>query len=132
FRKNADSWLEKFQYKEAGPQLLLQAFLQRIINGGGRIHREYALGRGRTDIFIEWPTTSKGFFGPMQHIVIETKILYSNLDETIKQGITQTKEYMDKVNSTEGVLIVFDRSSDKSWDEKVWDEEIDELLVLGA
>ncbi|MGM0519402.1 MAG: AAA-like domain-containing protein, partial [Campylobacterota bacterium] len=29
FRKNADSWLEKFQYKEAGPQLLLQAFLQR-------------------------------------------------------------------------------------------------------
>lgn len=28
-------------YKEAGPQLLLQAFLQRIVNGGGRIEREY-------------------------------------------------------------------------------------------
>ena len=25
--------------KEAGPQLLLQAFLQRIVNGGGRIER---------------------------------------------------------------------------------------------
>ena len=132
FRKNADSWLEQFQYKEAGPQLLLQAFLQRIINGGGRIHREYALGRGRTDIFIEWPTTDKGFFGAMQHIVIETKILYSNLDETIKQGIEQTKEYMDKVDSTEGVLIVFDRSSNKSWDEKIWDKQQDGLLVMGA
>lgn len=132
FRKNADSWLQQFQYKEAGPQLLLQAFLQRIINGGGRIHREYALGRGRTDIFIEWPTSEQGFFGAMQHIVIETKILYANLDETIKQGIEQTKEYMDKVNASEGVLIVFDRSSSKEWDEKVWDKEQNGLLVLGC
>jgi len=46
----------------------------------------------------------------MQHIVIETKILYSNLNETILQGITQTKEYMDKVDASEGVLIIFDRS----------------------
>ncbi|MEM7588731.1 MAG: ATP-binding protein [Myxococcota bacterium] len=55
FRENADSWLEGFQYKEAGPHLILQAFLQRIINGGGSIHREYALGRGRTDLLITWP-----------------------------------------------------------------------------
>lgn len=132
FRQNADSWLQQFQYKEAGPQLLLQAFLQRIINGGGRIHREYALGRGRTDIFIEWPITEQGFFGEMQHIVIETKILYSNLEETIKQGIEQTKEYMDKVEAPEGVLIIFDRSSQKSWDEKIYHKEIDGLFVMGA
>ena len=132
FRKNADSWLQQFKYKEAGPQLLLQAFLQRIINGGGRIHREYALGRGRTDIFIEWPTTPKGFFGSMQHIVIETKIFYANIDETISQGIEQTKEYMQKVDSSEGVLIVFDRSIEKSWDEKVWHKQIDGLFVMGC
>jgi len=35
FRENAEAWLERFAYKEAGPQLLLQAFLQRIVNGGG-------------------------------------------------------------------------------------------------
>lgn len=132
FRKNADSWIEKFQYKEAGPQLLLQAFLQRIINGGGRIHREYALGRGRTDLFIEWPITDKGFFGDMQHIVIETKILYANLEETTNQGIEQTKEYMDKVNATEGVLIIFDRKSDKPWDEKIYHKERDGLFVMGC
>ena len=33
FRQNADSWIGKFDYAEAGPQLLLQAFLQRIVNG---------------------------------------------------------------------------------------------------
>lgn len=35
FRQNADSWIERFNYKESGPQLLLQAFLQRVVNGGG-------------------------------------------------------------------------------------------------
>ena len=38
FRENSEAWLERFDYKEAGPQLLLQAFLQRIVNGG-RLHR---------------------------------------------------------------------------------------------
>ena len=34
FREHSEHWVERFQYKEAGPQLLLQAFLQRIANGG--------------------------------------------------------------------------------------------------
>ena len=54
FREHSEHWLERFQYKEAGPQLLLQAFLQRIVNGGGRIEREYALGSRRTDLLIVW------------------------------------------------------------------------------
>ncbi|MEM7496205.1 MAG: ATP-binding protein, partial [Myxococcota bacterium] len=55
FRENSDSWLDQFHYKEAGPHLILQAFLQRVVNGGGTIHREYALGRGRTDLVVRWP-----------------------------------------------------------------------------
>ncbi|MCI0563028.1 MAG: hypothetical protein MN733_31510 [Nitrososphaera sp.] len=43
FREHSEHWVERFDYKEAGPQLLLQAFLQRIINSGGRIEREYGL-----------------------------------------------------------------------------------------
>ncbi|MEZ5578228.1 MAG: hypothetical protein R3F36_01280 [Candidatus Competibacteraceae bacterium] len=35
--------------------MLLQAFLQRIVNGGGRIEREYGLGRMRTDLLVMWP-----------------------------------------------------------------------------
>ena len=48
FREHSEHWVERFQYREAGPQLLLQAFLQRIANSGGRIEREYGLGRRRT------------------------------------------------------------------------------------
>ncbi|MEZ5576659.1 MAG: hypothetical protein R3F44_13965 [Candidatus Competibacteraceae bacterium] len=62
FREHADSWLERFDYKEAGPQLLLQAFLQRIVNGGGRIDREYGLGRKRTDLLVQWPLTQPKAF----------------------------------------------------------------------
>ena len=46
FREHSEHWVRRFDYQEAGPQLLLQAFLQRIVNGGGRIEREYGLGRG--------------------------------------------------------------------------------------
>ena len=48
FREHSEHWLGRFDYQEAGPQLLLQGFLQRIVNGGGRIEREYGLGYGRT------------------------------------------------------------------------------------
>ena len=44
FREHSEHWIERFQYREAGPQLLLQAFLQRIVNSGGRVEREYGLG----------------------------------------------------------------------------------------
>ena len=79
FREHSEHWIERFQYKEAGPQLLLQAFLHRIVNAGGRIEREYALGRRRTDLLIVWPPGR--FAGaaepgtPARRHVIECKIL---------------------------------------------------------
>jgi len=53
WRRNSEIWEQKSDYTEAFPHLLLQAFLQRIINGGGRIEREVAVGRGRMDLFVE-------------------------------------------------------------------------------
>ena len=43
FREHSEHWNERFQYREAGPQLLLQAFLQRIVNSGGRSSAKYGL-----------------------------------------------------------------------------------------
>ena len=54
FREHSEHWLQRFDYQEAGPQLLMQAFLQRLVNGGGRVEREYGLGRGRTDLLVIW------------------------------------------------------------------------------
>jgi hypothetical protein len=121
FRENADAWIERFDYKESGPQLLLQAFLQRVVNGGGYIDREYGLGRGRTDLLITKPLTDQ-YGGPFQRIVLELKILRSNIEETIRKGLEQTVGYMDKCGGTinEGHFILFDRRPGRSWEEKIW------------
>jgi hypothetical protein len=108
YRENSTAWLEQFAYKEAGPHLLLMAFLQRIINGGGKIHREYALGLGRVDLLVEWIK---------QRIVIELKVRRDR--KTIIEGLRQTVKYMDTSNATEGHLVIFDRSK-KPWSKKIF------------
>ena len=114
FRENSEHWLQQFEYQEAGPQLLLEAFLQRVFNGGGRIAREYGLGRQRVDLLVRWP-------GPqgMQRFVIECKILRGKLEGTLAKGLPQTAGYMDRCGADAGHLVIFDRS-EKPWEEKIF------------
>jgi hypothetical protein len=116
FRENSEHWVQRFaEYHEAGPHLLLQAFLQRIINSGGQIQREYGLGRGRTDLLVIWPYGEN-----VQKTVIELKLRYGKLDKTIKKGLIQTYRYMDRSGTDDGHLIIFDRDEKRSWDEKIF------------
>ena len=127
FREHSEHWIERFQYKEAGPQLLLQAFLQRIVNGGGRIEREYALGRRRTDLLIVWPPGRfKGAAEPRtppRRYVVECKILRGSLDAAIREGLEQTLDYMDRCGGESGHLVIFDRDEAKPWEEKLYRRE---------
>ena len=118
FREHSESWIERFDYKEAGPQLLMQAFLQRIINSGGRVEREYGLGRLRTDLLVIWP-----YPGGMQKAVIELKILYNSLERTLEDGLAQTWEYMDRCSTDDGHLVIFDRDPQVAWEEKIFSRE---------
>ncbi len=126
FREHSEHWVERFQYKEAGPQLLLQAFLQRIVKNGSRIEREYGLGRRRTDLLIVWPVggdagkTQAGPNRPTQKVVVECKVLHRGLDETLREGLAQTRAYMDRCAAAEGHLVIFDRTKDKPWVEKIY------------
>ena len=123
FREHADAWIEGFTFKEAGPQLLMQAFLQRIVNGGGRIGREYGLGRKRTDLYIEWPVSEEqGFFGEVQRIVLELKLWKKgSLDAVLAEGQPQTVGYARQCGADEAHLIVFDRRPNAApWDERIW------------
>ena len=119
FREHSEHWVQRFeQYHEAGPQLLLQAHLQRVINGGGRIEREYALGRGRTDLLIVWPQG-----GRERRWVVECKLRRGDLERTIEEGIAQTRAYADRCAAEAGHLIVFDRSPARTWEQKIFRRE---------
>ena len=118
FREHSEHWIERFQYREAGPQLLLQAFLQRVVNAGGRVEREYGLGRMRTDLLIVWPSGAP--LDRTRRMVIECKVLRRSLDETIRMGLEQTRAYMDRCAATEGHLVIFDRTADKPWSDKLF------------
>jgi len=119
FRETSEAWLERFDYKEAGPQLLLQAFLQRIVNSGGRIEREYGLGRKRTDLLVLWPYAGPGGGEGVQRVVLELKLLRGSWEQTVAEGLAQTAEYMDKCGADEGHLLIFDRRPGRTWDEKI-------------
>ncbi|MFH0967299.1 MAG: ATP-binding protein, partial [Methanobacteriota archaeon] len=119
FREHQESWVEIFQYKEVAPQLLLMAFLQRVVNGGGRIDREYGLGRGRVDLYVAWPVSNTLW----QRIVIEMKIIRSSREKTVQNGLAQVSRYADQSGADEAHLIVFDQTPGVSWDEKVFRKE---------
>ena len=137
FREHSDAWIEGFSYREAGPQLLMQAFLQRIVNGGGRISREYGLGWKRTDLFVEWPLEpALGFNGPVQRIVIELKLVKKAPEATEQQGLQQTAAYARQVGADEAHLVLFDRRPDIPWDARIWQREATHdglrVMVWGA
>ncbi|ABD40076.1 conserved hypothetical protein [Methanospirillum hungatei JF-1] len=121
FREHSESWLERFSYRKAGPQLLLQAFLQRIINGGGQITREYGLGRGRTDLFILWHLPDDTF----QRFVIECKIVYGSREATIQKGLDQVTRYADRFGAEEVYLLIYDRKKGKSWEKRIFTDTIE-------
>ena len=124
FREHSEHWLGRFDYAEAGPQLILQAFLQRVVNSGGRIEREYGLGRGRTDLLVVWPRAdATAPDSDAARFAIECKVLHKSLERTVRDGLAQTAVYMDRCAAQSGHLVVFDRSRERSWDEKIFRRE---------
>jgi hypothetical protein len=121
WRENSEIWEQKSDYTEAFPHLLLMAFLQRVLNGGGHIEREYAAGRGRMDLFIEYNN---------KYYIIEIKLIYEKQSpDTIKnKGLEQIAKYRDiKAPDCPAYLVIFDRrDSAKSlpWEQRIsWQEE---------
>ncbi|GHT29215.1 hypothetical protein FACS18942_10250 [Planctomycetales bacterium] len=137
WQENSEIWEEKSDYSEAFPHLLLMAFLQRITNGSGRIEREYAAGRKRMDLAIEY----KGKWN-----IIEIKLLRDRqtFDKVKAEGLKQIVGYRDSFSSSLRMkdgdkipcyLVIFDRrSEDKKlpWEQRItWNVE-GEVTVIGC
>jgi hypothetical protein len=95
WRENSAIWIERFQYKEAAPHLILQAFLQRVLNGGGSIIRDMAAGTGRLDLGVVYD-------GPTYPI--EVKLWKGGV--YYAKGLDQTARYIDVFGRSEGWLVI--------------------------
>ncbi|MCL2877871.1 MAG: PD-(D/E)XK nuclease domain-containing protein, partial [Acidobacteria bacterium] len=129
WRRHSDIWEEKADYTEAFPHLLLMAFLQRVINGGGTIDREYAAGRGRTDLTVNYKGDS---------CIMEIKLVRSyDTPQLVKEeGLEQIRMYRDKIDpAAPAWLIIFDRRAEtksKTWDERISWEHNGDITVLSC
>jgi hypothetical protein len=128
WRRNSGIWEAKADYTEAFPHLLLMAFLQRVINGGGTISRECAAGRGRLDISIQW-------HGVIHAIEVKLIQVRSTYETTRDQGLRQLARYADTLGARTQTLVIFDRrpeSRAKPWSERLASETIGSTLVIRA
>ena len=117
WRENSEIWVDRYAYREAGPQLVLQAYLQRIVNKTGTISREYAAGRGRVDLCVTR--------GPHRY-ALELKAVrpHRGPQRTRTEGLDQLIQYLDQLGLDEGYLLIFDQRADRSWDERIYEEAV--------
>ena len=100
-------------YRESVPHLVLMAFLQRVTNGGGYINREMALGTGRLDLCVE-------FRGARYAIEVKTSDNFNG-----EKSYSQCAKYLDTLNLSEGWMPIFEKSKEKSWDEKIYSRDVE-------
>ena len=113
WRENAQMNRAPFEYNEAYPHIVLQAFLQRVLNGGGEIVREMALGKGALDLGVLF----RGF-----KYAVEVKLRYL-WDRNPDKALAQVRGYVDRLGVEDGWLVVFDPNMAKPWDEKIAHED---------
>lgn len=97
--------VEGHSYHEVAPQLVLMAYLHRVVNGGGFVDREYGIGRGRIDLLIRWPVPD----GTWQREAFELKVWRDRKPDPLAKGLEQLDEYLDGLGMETGVLALFDR-----------------------
>jgi hypothetical protein len=114
WREDGHLAAEGFGYREAGPHLMLMAFLQRIVNGGGRVEREYGLGRGALDLMIHWRGARHA---------IEVKLRRDT--ETEAKALDQVARYLDRAGLGAGWLLMFDLRKEVPWADKLLMREVE-------
>lgn len=113
FREHFAHWITSIRYQQAGPLLMLQAFLRRVVEGKGDIEQEFGQGRGQLDLLVTWASET----GP-QKIVITLAIAHGEPETWLMTRLNQTLAYLIHCRAEEGHLVIFDRTPDKSWQEK--------------
>ncbi len=109
WRQHGEPLLGSASYHEIAPHLVLMAFLHRVVNGGGTIEREYAIGRDkrsltprayRMDLCLRYGKVTLG---------IELKVWRDGRGDPEEEGIEQLDSYLAGLGVNFGWLIIFNR-----------------------
>ncbi|MDR2199667.1 MAG: hypothetical protein LBR53_09490 [Deltaproteobacteria bacterium] len=95
-------------YDEALYSFILEAFLQRLLNSKSVVSRQFAEGRGAFDI---------GIIFQKREYIIEVKLKDHQTEDS---SLEQLYGYLDTNGENEGWLIIFDRSLDRKWEDKIY------------
>lgn len=112
WREHADVLTSGIVYHEVAPQLVLMGYLQRLVNGGGYVDREYGAGRGRIDLLIRWPYQTPTGKRAEQRQALELKVWRDHERDPLTEGLAQLDGYLDPLSLDTGVLVIFDRRPD--------------------
>jgi hypothetical protein len=114
WRRHGEVLLRGLPYQEAAPHLVFMAYLQRIVNHGGRIEREFAVGTGRADLVVDYG-------GRLD--VIELKRWRGSY--TLTEGLEQVARYATRLGRDRGYLVLFEPDRDTPWEQRGEVEEVE-------
>lgn len=103
-------------YHETAAQLIFMAWLQRIVNGGGYVDREFGAGKGWIDILVRKPITGPDGRPAMQKEVIELKVRRAKDSDPLGEGLDQLDHYLSRHHLDHGHLVIFDRRPEETRD----------------
>ena len=104
WKRHGELLASNVPYREAAPHLVLMAFLYKVVNGGGRVDREYAAGTGRLDLFVEYRGESLG-------VEVKTWRDSDRKADVVGVGLAQLDGYLARVGARRAWLVVFDQRS---------------------
>jgi hypothetical protein len=102
WRQHGEPLFKSTNYPELAPHLVMMAFLHRVVNGGGTLEREYAIGSGRMDICLRYGKVVLG---------MELKVWRDKKPDPLKEGLKQLDKYLSGLSLDTGWLVIFDRRS---------------------
>jgi len=100
WRQHGQPLLKSVHYHEIAPHIVLMAFLHRVVNSGGSLEREYAIGTRRMDVCVRYGQVTLG---------MELKVWRDGESDPLKEGLAQLDHYLDGLSLATGWLVIFDQ-----------------------
>jgi hypothetical protein len=102
WRQHGQPLLKSVHYHEIAPHIVLMAFLHRVVNGGGSLEREYAIGTRRMDVCVRYGEVTLG---------LELKVWRDGERDPVHEGLAQLDDYLNGLGLETGWLVIFDQRS---------------------